>query len=349
MHIKPSKIFSAVVLLAAAASFADLNQMHRDQQALANLVESLSPQVVAITVGRVIRLEKKQDSPDSDQYDTIIIPVRGSGCVLTEDGEILTNEHLINQARVITVRLWNGKEYPAKIVGSDTRSDLAVLKIQRSKMTPVRFGDLNRIKRGYYALAMGNPLGLAFDGQSAVSLGIISAIGRHVSEVDKNIDRYYGNLIQTSAQISVGNSGGPLFNLDGEVIGINTIISATKVSGSNVGFAIPISRWTKSIISKLRKGKKVEYGYLGILLTNLHGQNGAMVLRVVTESPAGRAGIRHGDIIMEYAGEKVTNVDHLIMLIGQTEPGHKVALKVKRKNKIIGITLRVASRKKYVK
>ncbi len=331
---------------------ANLDVLRQSERAIVNLVDRLSPQVVAITVGRVVKFPKsrRDRAAETKPYEAIMIPVRGSGCIISRNGEILTNEHLIHQAKIIRVTLWNGKEYEAKLVGADVRSDLAVIRIvDRIELTECEFGDLKDVRRGQFVLAMGNPLGLAFDGQSAVSFGIISAIGRHVTDVDKQEDRYYGNLIQTTAQINVGNSGSPLFNLDGKVIGINTIISSTSVSGSHLGFAIPISRWTKRIIAKLRKGEKIEYGYLGVLLADIPGREGAIIEKVVRDSPAGRAGLKPKDIIVEYNGQKIVNVDELIMLIGLSRPGTDAKIRTIRNGKMMTLSVRIASRKDYIK
>ncbi len=349
IFISASAVSSASASLATQPAGIDI--LRQSQQALIKLIDKLSPEVVAITVGRVVKLPKRKGAgADTKPYETLLVPVRGSGCIISRNGQILTNEHLIHQAKIIRVTLWNGREYEAKLVGADVRSDLAVIRIvDKVSLTACKFGDLRKVRRGQFVLAMGNPLGLAFDGQAAVSFGIVSAIGRHVTDVDREADRYYGNLIQTTAQINVGNSGSPLFNLDGQVIGINTIISSTSVGGSHLGFAIPISKWTKNIIDKLRRGKQIEYGYLGILLADIAGQNGAMVVKVVKTSPAGIAGLKPKDIIVKYDNQKVINVDHLIMLIGQSKPGRRVRITVERAGKLINLTAKVARRRDYVK
>jgi len=277
------------------------------------------------------------------------MPVRGSGFIISKDGTVLTNEHVIRGCKQIKVRLSTGKEYPAKLVGSDTRTDLAVLKIPTKGLPTARLGDLDRVRRGQLVLAMGNPLGLAsYDGQAGVSLGIVSAIGRSAPHVDRLSDRYYGNLIQTTAQITIGHSGGPLFNLNGEVIGINTIISVAEVGGEHIAFAIPVSRWTKRIIDRLRAGQRIERGYLGITLANIPGRQAVGVVLVKDGTPAHRAGIRHRDIILYYDGQPVRNFDDMIHLIGLTPPGRTIKLKIERDGKIVTKSIMVASRDDYV-
>lgn len=274
--------------------------------------------------------------------------VRGSGFFISGDGHILTNEHVIRGCRQIKVRLATGKEYPAKPVGADARSDLAVLRIPVKGVPFAKLGDLGRVRRGQWVLAMGNPLGLACDdGQSAVSLGIVSAIGRSVAGVDRQADRYYGNLIQTTAQVLIGNSGGPLFNLDGDVIGITTIISAVDVGGEHMAFAVPISKWTKQIIDRLRSGQPID-GYLGISFTNIPGRGGAAVVQIKPGTPAYEAGLRRGDVIRGYDGQAVRNFDDVINLIRLTRPGTTVKLAIERGGKVTSKSARIASRTDYV-
>ncbi len=346
------------ILFISLRTYADetkpnIETLRHAEQAIVGLVEKLSPQVVAITVGRIVKFPStnhKRNNTETKPNETLLVPVRGSGCIISRNGQILTNEHLIHRAKVIRVTLWNGKEYEAKLIAADVRSDLAVIRIvDKVDLPSCKFGDLQNLKRGQFVLAMGNPLGLAFDGQAAVSFGIISAIGRHVTDVDRQEDRYYGNLIQTTAQINIGNSGSPLFDLDGNVVGINTIISSTSVGGSHLGFAIPISKWTKNIIEKLRRGKQIEYGYLGVLLADIAGREGAMIMKVVKDSPAGKAGLEPKDIIIEYNGQKVINVDQLIMLIGLSKPGTVVKIKINRMGNLIEREVSIARRRNYIK
>ncbi len=336
----------SILLLLSSVLYGDVTFLKRLESELMSLTEKLSPQVVAITC--YVDLASQEIKSKFAQKITIV--VRGSGCIISSDGLILTNQHVIDKAKLIKVTLWTGKECEAKIVGEDARLDLAVIKINvGEKLTPVTFGDVKLLKRGQIVLAIGNPLGLATDGQSAVSFGVISAIGRHVPSMDRRSDRFYGNLIQTTAQISVGSSGSPLYDLDGRVVGINTIISSIKLRGAPLGFAIPISKWTKELIERLKAGEKVEHGFLGIVLTDIPGESGAVIVSVAKNTPAEKAGLKVKDIIIEYDGEKILNVDHLIMLINRTKPGKKVHLKIKRENKTLDIKIKVANRRDYVK
>ncbi len=326
----------------------DLELLRSTERGTVKLVEQLSPQVAAISAWRETMPDEDQGSGKSRKLIPLLLPVRGSGCILSRDGEILTNEHVIRRTKQIRVMLFDGREFEATLAGSDSRSDLAVLKIKAKNLKPVRLNPRATLQRGQWVLAMGNPLGMAFDGQSAVSMGIISSIGRHVPDFDRQGDRYYGNLILTTAPISIGNSGGPLFNLNGDIIGINAIISLGEGGGSQLSFAIPIDEWTLGIINRLRKGEPIEYGYVGISLAAQPGKAGPVVAGVLDNSPAAKADLRPGDVILQFNGKKINNVDHLILLIGQTIPGKIVSLRIVRDGKEFEISLTAARRKDFV-
>lgn len=319
------------------------------EQTLVNLTHKLSSRVVAISAWRELHLNG--ETPVSSRRGDpgpIMVVIRGSGCILSADGQILTNEHVIRDTRLIQVMLWDGRELEAKVIGSDPRNDLAVLKVEAKDLPAVDLGDLRDVKPGQFVIAMGNPLGLAADGQAAVSFGIVSAVGRHIPDIDRNVDRYYGNLILSTAPISIGNSGGPLFNLKGQVIGINTIVSASNAGGAQLAFAIPVHEWTRSIIAQIRLGKKIEYGYVGISLGNPTGKSGSIVVDILKDTPAGKAGIQQNDLILECNGQKIKNSDHLIMLIGQTIPGKKIVLRVARGEKMLDVEITAAKRSDFI-
>jgi serine protease Do len=326
----------------------DLELLRATERGMVKLVDQLSPQVVAITAWREAVPPENSGKGKSGENTPLLLPVRGSGCVLSEDGEILTNEHVIRRTKRIQVMLFDGREFEARLTGSDCRSDLAVLKIKAGKLSKIRLNPLVTPQRGQWVLAMGNPLGMAFDGQSAVSLGIISSLGRHVPDIDRHFDRYYGNLILTTAQISNGNSGGPLFNLAGEVIGINAIVSFGENGGSLLSFAIPLDEWALRIINHLRKGEEVEYGYVGISLTSQSGKPGPIVAGILEDTPAARADIRPNDVIVAYNGKKINSVDQLILLIGQTIPGKIVGLRMVRDGRTFDVSLTAARRRDFV-
>ncbi|MHC4092525.1 MAG: S1C family serine protease, partial [Planctomycetota bacterium] len=195
----------------------------------------------------------------------------GSGAVIRRDGYILTSTHVIEGADEIVVTMHDGREFEAELVQADQRSDLAVIKIEAQNLRPVRLGDLSRVRQGQWCFVVGNPFGLSnTSGKPALTYGIVSALGRDLNDELNAEDlaeaerRYYGNLIQTSAAINPGNSGGPLFNINGEMTGVVIAIASRSGVNEGTGFAIPVTRRTREIIDLLRRGEQVQYGYLGV-------------------------------------------------------------------------------------
>jgi len=258
----------------------------------------------------------------------------GSGFIIDKTGIVVTNNHVIQGADDIIVRVNGTKEYKAKILGADPYADLAVLKIDSDeKFKPISFGDSDKARVGDWVIAIGNPFGLG----GTVTSGIISARNR-----DINLTRY-DDFIQTDASINVGNSGGPLFDINGKVIGINTAIIGA--SGSvGIGFAIPSNAASK-VIDQLIEFGETKRGWLGVriqLVTKeiadvekLEKPEGALVASVSEGSPAYKAGIKAGDIILEFDGQKVNTMRTLPKLVAQTKVGKKVILKIWRNQKLI--------------
>ncbi|WP_066634659.1 S1C family serine protease [Desulfolucanica intricata] len=265
----------------------------------------------------------------------------GSGFIMSKDGYIITNEHVIDGAEKIfvTVKGYN-EPFEAKVVGADYDLDLAVLKINAKKDLPVlAMGDSEKIKVGNWVIAIGNPYGL----DHTVTIGVISAKGRPV-----NIEqRSYKNLLQTDASINPGNSGGPLLNLSGEVVGINTAINA---QAQGIGFAIPTST-VKSVLDELIERGKVVRPWLGVQLQpltkeiagylGLQNTAGALVIGVVSGSPAERAGLQQGDVILEIDNKKINTVDDLINTVEKAKVGQKLALLVYRNGKAVNVNITV--------
>jgi serine protease Do len=260
---------------------------------------------------------------------------QASGLIVSEDGVIVTNNHVIMQAENITVRLTDGREYDATVVGTDPESDLAVLRIDASGLRPARFGDAESISPGEWVLAIGSSLGL----ENTVTAGIISATGRMGMGL-----AVFENFIQTDAAINPGNSGGPLVNLHGEVIGINTAI-ATRTGGyMGIGFAIPSTMVTPVIESIIERGV-VERGWLGIQMQNLDERNarsygfastdGVLITNVTPGTPAEEAGLEWGDIIVRIDGRPTNNMDQLRNLIGMLRPGTSIAIEVFRNGEYV--------------
>lgn len=257
----------------------------------------------------------------------------GSGVIVSADGYILTNHHVVARATEIEVTLSDGRRFPAKIVGSDERTDLAVVKIEATGLIPAVLGNSDAVEVGEWVVAIGSPFGL----EQTVTAGIISAKGRSdVGIAD------YEDFIQTDAAINPGNSGGPLVNMRGEVIGINTAIASRSGGFMGVGFAIP-SNMAKAVMEAILAHGRVERGYLGVTLQPLteelaqsfgfEGTRGALVADVVADQPAAKAGIQPGDIIVEFNGKPVESVTQLRNMVAMTRPGTKVNIVVVREGR----------------
>jgi serine protease Do len=245
----------------------------------------------------------------------------GSGFLVSSDGYILTNYHVVANADEVSVKLSDGREFKATVKGSDEKLDLALLKIESKTPLPaVRLGDSDAIEVGEWVLAIGNPFGLA----ETVTAGIVSAKGRVIGSGP------YDDFIQTDASINPGNSGGPLFNSKGDVVGINSAIIS---GGQGIGFAIPVNM-AKSIIDQLKEEGKVTRGWLGVMIQpvtanlaksfGLENERGALISEVVTMSPAEKAGLQPGDIILTFAGKKIQEMNDLPRLVAATPVNKKV-------------------------
>ena len=261
----------------------------------------------------------------------------GSGVLVDKRGYILTNNHVIEQADQIEVRLADKRKFSATIIGKDSKTDLAVIKIDAPDDLPVaRLGDSGRIRIGEWAIAIGNPFGL----DQTVTVGVISAVGRS----DVGITTYE-DFIQTDASINPGNSGGPLVNIQGEVIGINTAIVAT---GQGIGFAIPISM-AREIKDRLIAQGKVVRGWLGVgiqevteelaLQFGVKPEEGVLVGNVMPGSPAERGGLKTGDIVQEFNGTRIANVHQLQREVAQSPVGSPAQVKVLREKKTVALTI----------
>ena len=255
---------------------------------------------------------------------------QGSGVIVTQDGYVLTNNHVIEGAKTVTVTLPDKREFTGRIVGSDPKSDLAVIKIDGTQLPTISWGDSSRLQVGEYVLAVGNPFGL----NSTVTLGIVSALGRGHMGITQ-----YEDFIQTDAAINPGNSGGALVNTKGELIGINTAIFSQTGGYQGVGFAVS-SGMSKPIYESLVKTGKVVRGYLGIGIQDLNhdlaksfgvkGSNGAVVTDVKEEGPADQAGIKQGDVILSYQGISVDDAVTLQRAVTRSAVGSKATVKVLR-------------------
>ena len=317
-------------------------------ESFADLADQLMPSVVNISTTQTVRTTTNQfpfqfppGSPFGEMFKDFERPTErkasslGSGFIIDSKGTVVTNNHVISGADDILVRVGD-KEYKAKVIGADPYMDIAVLKMEtKDQFKPVSFGDSAKARVGDWAVAIGNPFGLG----GTVTAGIISARNR-----DINLTRY-DDFIQTDASINQGNSGGPLFNLKGEVIGINTAIIAPGQSGSiGIGFAIPANA-ASNVINQLIKFGETKRGWLGVRIQEvtkeiaevkkLKKPQGALVASVGDNSPADKAGIKAGDIILNFDGKKIDTMRALPKVVASTQVGKSVELKIWRNKKLI--------------
>jgi serine protease Do len=337
---------------APAAQEADVEQALATANALSTAFEhaadTVAPSVVnvrsAIRVsgGRQRLPDIPEHSPFRDFFERFGAPDegrdwirqgQGSGFIVSDDGLILTNNHVVADAEQIIVRLHDDRELEAELVGADPSTDLALIRIDANELRPVSFGDSDDLAVGEWVVAVGNPFALEF----SITAGIVSAKGRsRVGIAD------YEDFIQTDAAINPGNSGGPLVNLRGEVVGVNTAIATRTGGNMGIGFAIP-SALARDIMESLRESGTVIRGWLGVSIQDLtaglaesfdyDGTDGALVSQVVEDSPAEEAGLRSGDIIVGYNGEPVRNVAQLRLVVAQTDPGEEAEVMVIRSGK----------------
>jgi len=344
MKFKKLKVFLITILFANFTFFVNAKSV---PESFADLAEKLIPSVVNISTTQTVvtninpfPFEFPPGSPFEDLFKEFGTPQKrkasalGSGFIIDSKGIVITNNHVIKGAEDIVVRVNGNKEYKAKVIGTDPLSDVAVLQIEsKEKFIAVKFGNSDKARIGDWVIAIGNPFGLG----GTVTSGIISARNR-----DIGLSRYE-DYIQTDASINVGNSGGPLFDMKGDVIGINTAILGQ--SGSiGIGFAIP-SNSAKKVIEQLIKFGETKRGWLGVRIQvitkeiadveKLDRPRGALVASVAEDSPSDKAGIKAGDIILEFNGVLINEMKELPKIVAQTEVGKTVNVKVWRNKKEI--------------
>ena len=317
------------------------------------LFREVSPAVVNISTTQVVKFDRPRMRPPfghQDPFDDFFnnffgrMPREqkrrslGSGFLVSADGYILTNNHVVEKADEVSVTLLDKEEFKAKVVGTDPKTDIALIKIETSKKLPfVSLGDSEKLEIGEWVVAIGNPFGLGH----TVTAGIVGAKGRIIGSGP------YDDFIQTDASINPGNSGGPLFNLRGEVVGINTAIIQ---GGQGIGFATPV-QLARSVLDQLKDKGKVTRGWLGVYIQRLTpdvaeklgvpGKRGALVSDVTKDGPASMAGVKSGDVIVAFNGKEVKDEHELPAIVASTKPGQKVDLKVIREGKevVIPVTL----------
>ena len=325
-----------------------VNTYAKVPESFADLAEKLMPSVVNISTTQTVVTKSNPfpgfqfppGSPFEDMFKEFGVPKErqtsalGSGFIISKDGIVVTNNHVIQDAEDIIVRVNGDKEYKAKVIGADPLSDIAILKLDTNdNFVPVEFGNSDKARIGDWVIAIGNPFGLG----GTVTSGIISARNRSIG-----LSRYE-DYIQTDASINSGNSGGPLFDINGDVIGINTAILGR--SGSiGIGFAIP-SNSAKTVIDQLIEFGETKRGWLGVRIQNVTKEisdvenlgepRGALVVSVAQNSPSDKAGVKAGDIILEFNSEKIQEMKELPMIVAKTEVGKKVDVKIWRNKKEI--------------
>ena len=357
-----TRIFIALI---ATLSFASLDvhatRTAEEQRAIAQLkayntafkaiAREVTPSVVTINITRETDeddLPRQRNIPFfqfpefrrriPDQQST------GSGIVMTADGYILTNHHVAGEADQLTVTFSDNREYDAVLIGSDPRTDIAVIKIDAKGLKPATIGRSDAVEIGEWVLAIGAPLNL----ESTVTAGIVSAIGRDIDIIRDSKGLSIEDFIQTDAAINPGNSGGALVNLNGEVIGVNTAIATSNRSFIGYGFAVPIDL-AKKVMNDIVKHGEVKRGYIGILLTQvdagtaeafgLDRPKGVLITEVLANTPAAESNLRSGDIILKVDGRAVNRPNQLQSLVARKHPGDSVTLSVRRNTE--NLTVRV--------
>ena len=284
------------------------------------------------------RAQPKQ-SPAPSQGERTVPRGIGSGFVISDDGYILTNNHVVDNSNGIFVTMTDGKEYKAKVIGTDARTDIALIKIDASGLKPLSIGDSDKLRKGQWVLAIGSPFGL----DSTVTAGIVSAINRDTGD--------YLPFIQTDVAVNPGNSGGPLINLQGEVVGINSQIVSRSGGFMGISLAIPIDEVMR-VVEQLKAHGKVTRGRIGVQITEVQDDvakalgldkgQGALVSSVESDGPAAKAGVHPGDVIIGFNGQDIKHMTDLPRLVGATRPGASATIQVWRKGKKLDLKTKVA-------
>ncbi len=316
-------------------------QIQSELGTFAKLAKELKPSVVNISVIKPMR-QDQYFNPESDQVITPEASGQGSGVIISSDGAILTNNHVVEDANTIRVKLSDGRELGAKVVGSDSSTDLALIQLEDATDLPVaHLGDSDRLSVGDWVMAIGNPYGL----EATVTVGVLSGKGRTIGASD------YDDFLQTDASINPGNSGGPLFNTKGEVVGINTAIVP---GGQGIGFSIPINL-AKEVSSQLRRDGRVVRGFIGVGIQPLSAAlrsalsidetvNGALVSSLMPNGPGTQAGLKVGDVITEVAGTPVATNRELLNAVARLKVGQGASFKLLRGKKTETVTIPILER-----
>jgi serine protease Do len=357
--IKPAMARASVAPAAAPLDDSSVAALLSLDQAMETLAARVTPAIVNVAVTSKTKPDVSQDSPEDQLPDNLqqffgpfgprggrrqpqVEHGIGSGVIISPDGYIVTNNHVIDGSVDIRVTMSNRKILKAKLIGADPLTDLAVIKVDGGSLPSIPWGDSTALRPGQTVLAFGNPFGFRF----TVTRGIVSALNRPNPFSDNA--RKPGEFIQTDAAINPGNSGGPLVNAHGEVIGINTFLVSSSGQFAGMGFAIP-TQIVKPTVDTLIRDGKVSHGYMGIGITDVTPENskffnvsdasGAVVTQVEADSPAAKAGMKVGDVIAQLDGQKVTDAGELQVEVGQKRPGTTIKLQVVREGKDVNIPI----------
>ncbi len=328
-------------------------------------VSSVTPAVVGINVTEIRQYQDPLFSPffndpffrqffGNQGINSQKVKSLGSGFLISSDGYIVTNDHVAGSASEIVVTLTDGKHYNAKLIGSDPISDICLLKIEGSRFPSVNLGNSADVIIGEWVIALGNPFGLfEVNNKPTVTVGVVSSAGMNLNQVQ---NRYYFNMIQTDAAINGGNSGGPLVNAVGDVIGMNTIIFTSGGSEGSIGlgFAIPINK-IRGIVEEIKEKGKIDRDFTtGLSVQNidegiakyfkLENTKGVIVTRVNTKSSASEAGIKDGDVILQVNDYKIDNEQTIVGVLQEFRTNQTVTLKIIREGKIISLSLKLEHR-----
>ncbi len=341
----PEKYSLATTPSVDSKQVASLEALNRERRAL---VSSVIPSVVAVKTSKKIDIRREygldpfefffrnQRQFRNPNEEALVQNALGSGVIVTNEGHIITNNHVVDQVDEIEVQLSDGRTKKARLVGADSQVDLAVLKIDDPGVKPLKLADSDTVQAGDFVLAIGNPFGF----EETVTDGIISSKGR------PNRSDFFGDLLQTNAAINPGNSGGPLINLRGEVIGINTAIISRSGGSQGIGFAIPSNSVRMALETLLKQGRIIR-GYLGIQTRALQpGESstetdGVIVDEVVPGSPAAQAQLQRGDVIRKFNGREVKNIGALRSIVAQTDLNKNVELEIARDGKPLKVTTQI--------
>jgi serine protease Do len=328
-------------------------------RAFSEIASSVSPSVVNISTTKVVRRDAEPFS--EDPFFELFNPFRdfkmpkkwkeqslGSGVIVSADGYIITNNHVVEQSDEIRVTLFDKRSFKAKLIGADSKTDVAIVKIEADNLNAMKWGDSDKLQVGEFVLAIGNPYGLSH----TVTMGIISAVGRaNVGIAD------YEDFIQTDAAINPGNSGGPLVDIKGELIGINTAIFSRSGGYQGIGFAVP-SNMARLVMDQLVQKGKITRGWLGVTIQELtpelsqkfgiKNSKGALVGDIAKGSPAEKAGLKRGDVILEFNGKNVQDVGNLRNMVAQSKVGSEVPVLIRRGDKEYSVKVTIAELPKEI-